>query len=427
MIRILPVTNPDTKTFDYKVYDRVVRQFTNRSPTEFKEMQRVELRAARIRDLVRARVRVSEQEAFETFTHEKSNVTIRFARFRRDWFVAHALDLSREALDKWTKEHQDEVTKAFEAAKSQYLPECRAAHHILIKFGEGATDDEKSEARKRIEAAADRIKRGEPFEQVARDVSEDGSATQGGDLGCFQQGRMVKPFEEAAFALRPGEISSVVETPFGLHLIRLDGTYQGAQAEAEGRREVAKRLMIGEEGDTLAAESAKQVLAKVKAGSKLDEAVSEVLAALALRNKRGKSSAVETKGARASGREADIQPRAEISSPFNLGGDPVPGVAPGQNVARIAFALAKEGDTPDDLVKLEDGYAVLQLKEKSGATREQFDKDREVLIPAMLRAKQGDALTAYLARLREGAKSEIKVNESYAKAPEKSPGQGDEE
>jgi len=58
LIRPIPVTNPETKAFDYKVYDRVVRQFSNRSPTEFKTMQREELLAARLRDLVRSRVRV---------------------------------------------------------------------------------------------------------------------------------------------------------------------------------------------------------------------------------------------------------------------------------------------------------------------------------------------------------------------------------
>ncbi|MET0591343.1 MAG: SurA N-terminal domain-containing protein, partial [Polyangiaceae bacterium] len=90
-VRLLPVTSPDNKAFDYKVYDRVVRQFTNRSPTEFKAMQREEVLAARMRDLVKGRVRVGDDEAFTTYQREKSSATIRFATFRRNWFAKNAL------------------------------------------------------------------------------------------------------------------------------------------------------------------------------------------------------------------------------------------------------------------------------------------------------------------------------------------------
>jgi peptidyl-prolyl cis-trans isomerase D len=88
-------------------------------------------------------------------------------------------------------------------------------------------------------------------------------------------------------------------------------------------------------------------------------------------------------------------------------------------VAQIAFRLEKDGDVPDDLIKLEDGYAVMQLKEKSAASREQFESERETFVAAMLAAKQADALNGYVLRLREAAKSEIKLNEAYGKSPEK--------
>jgi peptidyl-prolyl cis-trans isomerase D len=416
LVRLLPVTNSETKAFDYKVYDRVVRQFSNRSPTEFKVMQREELLAARMRDLIRSRVRVGDNEAFTTYE------TIRFAAFRHAWFAQHAIDTSPAAVEAWAKSHEDEVNKVFEGRKSQYLPECRSARHILVKFPEGATEEQKSEASRKIEASLDRLKRGEDFAKVARDTSDDSSASAGGDLGCFQRGRMVKAFEDAAFALKPGELSGIVQTQYGFHVIKLDGIYKDADAEALGRRETAKSLMASEEAEALAAATAKKVLAALKAGAKFDGAVAESLpkpSAPAAEGKgKSKKAAPEPVSAPSSDSDADTErPRVEISAPFNSSGDPISRVSAGQSVAQVAFRLAKDGDTPDDLVKLDDGYAVIQLKEKSPATKELFDSERDTFVAAMLAAKQADALNGYVARLRDAAKSETKLNEAYAQAP----------
>ncbi|MDE1874422.1 MAG: peptidyl-prolyl cis-trans isomerase [Candidatus Micrarchaeota archaeon] len=66
----------------------------------------------------------------------------------------------------------------------------------------------------------DRLKKGESFAALAQEYSIDGSRKRGGDLGEFGRGIMVKPFEEAAFALKPGEISGIVKTEFGYHIIK---------------------------------------------------------------------------------------------------------------------------------------------------------------------------------------------------------------
>jgi peptidyl-prolyl cis-trans isomerase D len=424
LVRLLPVTTPEKPEFDYKVYDRVVRQFTNRSPTEFKAMQREEVIAARMRDLVRARVRVGDEEAFTTYQREKSSATIRFATFRRNWFAHHVLDLSPAAVDAWAKSHQEEVDRVFETRKSQYLPECRSARHVLVKLPEGATDEQKETASKRANAILERVRKGEDFAKVAREESDDGSAAEGGDLGCFQRGRMVKPFEDAAYSMSPGQISDLVTTQFGFHVIKLDAIYKGDEAEAFGRRETAKSLMVNVEGEALAAETAKKVLAAVKGGAKFDQAIAEALPTRA----KGKAEKSKKPEDDASGKTDADRPRVEISAPFNSSGDPITGVSPGQGVAQIAFRLEKDGDVPDDLIKLEDGYAVMQLKEKSAASREQFESERETFVAAMLAAKQADALNGYVMRLRDGAKAEIKLNEAYGKSPEKEkPLEGDEE
>lgn len=97
------------------------------------------------------------------------------------------------------------------------------ASHILISY-KGAEHSSatrtKEEARQLAEDLLRRIRAGESFEDLARTYSDCPTAEKGGDLGFFKRGRMVKPFEDAAFALKPGEVSGIVETKFGYHIIK---------------------------------------------------------------------------------------------------------------------------------------------------------------------------------------------------------------
>jgi len=98
------------------------------------------------------------------------------------------------------------------------------ASHILIKWTD-ESDAAKSTARSKAQNILNQLRRGADFEELARENSEDGSAQNGGDLGWFGKGKMVAPFEEAAFgARRPGLINRLVETQFGYHIIKVTET-----------------------------------------------------------------------------------------------------------------------------------------------------------------------------------------------------------
>lgn len=99
-------------------------------------------------------------------------------------------------------------------------PEQVRASHILIKVDQNSDETQKAEARKKIEEIEKKLKKGENFADLAKELSGCPSASKGGDLGYFTKGRMVKPFEDAVFALKPGEVSGIVETQFGYHLIK---------------------------------------------------------------------------------------------------------------------------------------------------------------------------------------------------------------
>lgn len=95
------------------------------------------------------------------------------------------------------------------------------ASHVLLLVDEKADEATKKKTRAEIDAILKRARAGEDFAALAKAHSKDGSAAQGGDLGFFGKGRMVPEFEQAAFALKPGEVSDVVTTQFGYHIIKL--------------------------------------------------------------------------------------------------------------------------------------------------------------------------------------------------------------
>lgn len=115
--------------------------------------------------------------------------------------------------------------------------DCR---HIILLSHETDTDQQRKDRRAQMESIRQRALDGEDFAALARQVSQDNSAQNGGDLGWFPRGMMVKPFDDAAFALKLNQISQIVETQFGLHLIKCIGKkpartipYDEAQASIE--------------------------------------------------------------------------------------------------------------------------------------------------------------------------------------------------
>lgn len=119
----------------------------------------------------------------------------------------------------------DEVKAFYDQNKEKFQgDEQRHASHILIGFGVNASDKDKQAAKEKAQGILDQLRKSpKKFEELATKYSQDpGSASKGGDLGSFGRGAMVKPFEDAVFSMKPGQISDLVESEFGYHIIRLD-------------------------------------------------------------------------------------------------------------------------------------------------------------------------------------------------------------
>jgi peptidyl-prolyl cis-trans isomerase C len=95
------------------------------------------------------------------------------------------------------------------------------ASHILFRVDEKATDADKKKVRAQADSVLKQAKGGADFAELAKKYSADGSAQQGGDLGFFTKDAMVPAFSDAAFAMQPGQISDVVTTQFGYHIIKV--------------------------------------------------------------------------------------------------------------------------------------------------------------------------------------------------------------
>jgi peptidyl-prolyl cis-trans isomerase C len=123
----------------------------------------------------------------------------------------------------------DEVRTFYDGNKPRFREEASVhASHILIRLEANADVAARTKARAQIEDLQAQVKKGANFAELATKHSQDpGSAPKGGDLGFFARGQMVPAFEEAAFATKIGQVSGVVETPFGFHLIKVAETKPG--------------------------------------------------------------------------------------------------------------------------------------------------------------------------------------------------------
>ncbi|HEV2149391.1 MAG TPA: peptidylprolyl isomerase [Longimicrobiaceae bacterium] len=159
-----------------------------------------------------------------------------------------------------------EIQAAFQAQRGQLgsRPATVSFEQVIVE--PVPSDSAKAVALRRAQQVHDELRKGGDFEVLARRFSEDpGSRERGGDLGWFKQGQMVRPFEQVAFALRPGDVSGIVETQFGYHIIKLEKV-RGGERQA---RHILIRPELTEADRVRARERADSVAAAARAGASM--------------------------------------------------------------------------------------------------------------------------------------------------------------
>jgi len=376
-----------------------------------------------------------------------------------DWAVA----VTDADVTKWLEDHKADIDKDFESRKEGDLPKAGRVRHILASFHPDArpggppkppTPEERAATWGRISEAMARLKRCEPFAQVARDMSDDpGSKNKGGGYDSMEG---FDPFfKKTGEALKPGEVTQgAIETVFGFHILMKDDPGKSAEVETQIKKAIARAALLKSKGGDAAKEIAKKVGEAMKGGKSGDDAVKAAMSGLTAKpapepikilvddapktagdagaSDAGADATVPKAAAGDAGAKAaplpmkvltaENDPRApkvETSGAFSSGGDPFPGLASDGLAAVLKFAFkAKDGDVLDEPATGFDGVYVVQLKERHVATKEDFDKERDVQLARLLTAKQNEALALYVRRLREVAKNEIKKDESLLKEPD---------
>jgi peptidyl-prolyl cis-trans isomerase D len=413
-VRQLQVQRTEGEPFDYKLYERQVRMMTNRGPKEFKEMQERELMAARMRDIVRSRVRIPDPEAYALFERERAKVVVRSVNLQRDWFAKFAVDYDDAAIEKWSLANQAQVDSEWETKKADFTPGCSLVREIFVELPSMASDDEKQPVKLKAEQARERVAKGESFDAVAREVSQGSSAMLGGELGCVgsSYGVGADELKKALESLKPGDLSAVIEGPRGYHVLKVTGKLAADQLEHEGRRFVARRLYGRFAADEALAKFAEELITRTKAGEKLEDATRALAVEFSAKH-APKAQGAKKDSADSPALLAADHPRFEVSAPFNTSGNPLPDVESTEPLAAKAFELKQVDEVYPKPLPTVTGALVLQLKERTEATREEFVKEKSKVVQALLQAKSSEALVRYVQDLRRAAGDKLKVMSEF--------------
>lgn len=412
----IPVRNSKTNEFDFKVYRRQLQNIMRMSPKEFKRHQADEITAWRVRQLLVAPVRISEEEAFDTYEQQQSKVTARFAEARNGWFERFAVNVTEADAEALVKTREADVTAAWDKVKADWKEGCPLVDEIVFNYAPGADAEQRATTSEAAQRALALLKAGTKFENVARASSEGPEAGLGGDIGCLNEnsGPVAKDLIAAATPLQPGQTSGIVETAKGLHILRVHGKLAGDPAPV-GRLYVARKLALTQLGKARAQAFAAQVIDDVKAGKLITESVEA----------RRKEFVVGTNGTEtdpllvAALDSVDV-PKVDISRPVTRGTPAVIGLKDASSTSAL-FGLEEGGTvaTPQETAL---GVAVLQLKEKDPATREAFDKDKENILRNLTEQKRALVLADHLARLKEKVKK-LEFDSRYFQAKDDNGGE----
>jgi len=247
------------------------------SVRRFQEALRDEILIQKISRLFAESVAVSEAEARDALRYRRQQVRIAFVRFDGSK-PPEELEISDSQVKAFLASDAERVRVAYDERSDEFdRPEQVRARHILVRLPEEADAETEAAARERMDAIVERIREGADFADVALEVSEDpGSKDQGGDLGFFSRGGIVAPLEEAAFSLEPGEISEVIRTPSGLHLIRVEERRAAMVVPfEEARDEIARDLIRRDEAMEMARARAEELAAAIREGHSLLEVARE--------------------------------------------------------------------------------------------------------------------------------------------------------
>ena len=371
--------------FDRAAYQRYTEyEFGNEH--NFVEEQRQGLLATKLIRLLTSQARVSEAEAREAVRQRLESVKIAVVSLDATTPPAD-LEITPEQVQGLLTSREAAAKALYEQRLETYdVPEQVHARHILLRIEPGASAEVIEELRKQAEALRARLVAGEDFTKLASSASEDpGSKESGGDLGFFKRGQMVKPFEDAAFGLQPGELSPVFRSDFGFHLLRVEER-KPAQLRSfdEVKAELAREILSGEAAREKAQASADRLAEAVRGGKSLETAAREAQLTLE--------------------RSGSLQRRPDGF---------VPGLGAAQELLALAFTLPAGASSPR-IFEVGGKLALVQVLERSEPAPDEISADVAAERKQLLEEKRRSSSDTWLAARRAALAADGKLSISLA-------------
>ncbi|MCD6287669.1 MAG: peptidylprolyl isomerase, partial [Candidatus Hydrogenedentes bacterium] len=319
----------DTGKFDPQKWNAVVAS-PNIPWDQWRDQLRSQLALQTLVQTVTSGARVSPDEIKEKFIAKNTKAKVKY------------LAITPSTLSSDIKVSDEDIKAHYEKTKEKYkLPDRRKLDFVSIPI-EPSADDE-AQTRKKAETVLEKAKSGADFSELATQYSDGPTASKGGDLGLFGKGRMDPAFEKAAFALKPGEISGIVKSRFGLHIIKVEEKTKNDKGEPQIR--------------------ARHILFKIEASDKTIDALFNKAESLAADAKKDGAS-LET-AAKAHGFE--VQQTDFFAADVRY----LPVIGEAADIADEAFSMPI-GYVSDSL-KTRDAYIVFQVKEEQPAHIQPLD------------------------------------------------------
>jgi peptidyl-prolyl cis-trans isomerase D len=210
------------------------------------------------------KVTVTDQDQKDFYEKNKTRYSIPEQRKARYVFVntlrlRPGIEISDDELRQYYTQHKAEYS----------LPDRVKAQHILFKT-QGKKPEEIAPIREKARQVLERAKKGEDFAALAKQFSEDTSAANGGDLGSFTRGQMVPEFERVAFSLMPGAISELVDTQFGIHIIKVNSKQERRERPFEEMKEAVRPIVETRKAEQRGSDLAQQAAVDLVSNKDLD-------------------------------------------------------------------------------------------------------------------------------------------------------------
>lgn len=374
--------------FDPRMYARVLEYGMHMDATTFEHQIKRGLIIDRLRERLKAGIKVSKRELLDMYSEQNEKVEADYILLTPDKFISEVSVVDDEIqayFEKHEKEYElpqqrkiryvyidsqslkesltiddESIQKHYETYKDKYrVPKEVQARHILIKINpqedEATKEATKDAAKKKAEDLLKRIKEGEDFAKLAKEFSEDaGSAVKGGDLGYFGKGRMTPNFEQAAFDMGMGDVSAVVETPFGYHIIKVEDIKAARTKPLEEVKQQILTQLLDEKAWEEAEDKAYNLVRSFYKTGKLEE----------------------------------IAVKAEYpvgQTEFAEGSKIIPNIGQSEEFGKAAFELKK--DDVSMPVRANTGFYVLRLIEEIPPRIPELAKIREELIQGLKKEK----------------------------------------